>query len=603
MYLVALLLLSIAAVSCDSNDAGPAPDNGRGQGGSTAGAAADSSAGSGTAGQAGDRALNAAGADGSAQGPSDAGTPLGADASAALPSGEAGAAPPADKDAGAPNTPSSDQVPPELEALPSCTSSGLAFDAAPAAHGGDVSIEFSAQLQPQGVDERAEIRVLNAQGDPDGTYDGALSWTLPEGVELVTSSAVVAGTAQATFRFRDIGSVRVTAQLQDDARTGFAELSVYAPQLPIWELEVDPADLERIVSNPDSDEQIQGMLVVDGVPHVTALRLHGASSRYFPKKSFRFELSEMGEVTGTYGKKFVLRAEYNDKSLLRNWLALRMFRAYTRIPTSRSSLVHFRVNGRYYGVMHNVERVAPHLLGAWGLATDGSMYEADPDNGFTSPGGNLTPVAPPENYPHVYQHQAGAIDYTDLRAFIEQTLQLPDDMFVQVIEQELKVDDYIDYLALMAAIQNQDHVRKNFYLYRDPLRALGWRVLPWDLDLSFGHLWSEQNDVLEEQIITDADVFVGVHVPERGSFYNQLIDRLLRLPTYRGRFLTRLKDLLANQLTRSAAETMLANAICRATPDIIADQQKRASNAEYESRVSEIGAFIAARHAYVQSLP
>jgi hypothetical protein len=553
MRSIALLLLCIAAVGCDAGDAG-----------------------------------------GTAPAQRDASTPVGSDAGEAMP---------ADQDAGTANTPVEDAGPPALEALPSCTSSGLGFDSVVAAHGGDVSIGLSAQLQPLGVDERAQIQVLNAQGARDDSYNGTLSWTLPAGVELVSSTAVVAGAAEATFRFREVGNARVTAQLSADARTGFAELTVYAPQLPIWELEVNAADLERIVSNPDSNEQIQGMLVVDGVPHATALRNHGASSRYFPKKSFRFELSELGAVTGTYGKKFVLRAEYNDKSLLRNWLALRMFRAYTRIPASRSSLVHFRVNGRYYGVMHNVERVAPHLLEHWGLAADGSMYEADPDNGFQNPGGNLTPVTPPENYPHVYQHQAGTIDYTDLRAFIEETLQLPNDMFVQVIEQELKVDDYIDYLAMMAAIQNQDHVRKNFYLYRDPMRALGWRVMPWDMDLTFGHLWSDANDVLEEQIVTDADVFVGVRVPERGGFYNQLIDRILTLPTYRARFLVRLKSLLASELTRSTADAMLSNAVCRATPDIIADQQKRANNAEYQSRVSEIGAFIEARRAYVQALP
>jgi hypothetical protein len=77
---------------------------------------------------------------------------------------------------------------------------------------------------------------------------------------------------------------------------------------------------------------------------------------------------------------------------------------------------------------------------------------------------------------------------------------------------------------------------------------------------------------------------------------------LLTLPTYRARFLTRLNAVLSAGLTRGAAEAMLANAVCRATPDILADSQKRASNAEYESRVAEIGEFLDARLAYVQSL-
>jgi spore coat protein H len=586
------LLMTLAAVGCSGSDAArvavdaadpvdSSPDAGAGR--------PDAAAGGGGSDSAAPKS----------DPPLDAGTPTSApmDRDAETqPSPDSGSPPFVDTDAGAAKVP-------QLEALPSCIESGFGFDQTAPERDGPVSIAFSAWLQPQGVDERAEIQVLNDQGDVDDSYNGTLSWTLPEGVELVSASQVVAGEAEATFRFTTLGDARVTAQLSGDARTGFADLIVYATQLPIWELEVDPDDLARIESNPESDEAIQGMLVVDGVPHATALRLHGASSRYFPKKSFRFELSEMGAVTGTYGKKLVLRAEYNDKSLLRNWLALRMFRANTRIPTSRSQLVHFRVNGRYYGVMHNVERVASRMLDEWGLATNGSLYEADPEDAFLNPGGNLTPVTPPEDYPHVYQHQAGAIDYTDLRAFIEETLALPDDMFANAIERELEVDDYIDYLAMMAAIQNIDHIRKNFYLYRDPLQARGWRVLPWDLDLTFGHLWSEENDVLEEEIATDADVFVGVQVPERGGFYNQLIDRLLTLPSYRARFLTRLDAMLSTGLTRSAAEAMLANAVCRATPDILADRQKRASNAEYESRVAEIGDFLDARFSYVQSLP
>jgi hypothetical protein len=253
--------------------------------------------------------------------------------------------------------------------------------------------------------------------------------------------------------------------------------------------------------------------------------------------------------------------------------------------------------------MHNVERIATHLLSYWNLSNQGSLYEADPEDAFSSPGGNLTPIVPPENYPHVYQHQAGTIDYADLRQFIEQTLALPSPSFEQTIERELMLDEYVDYLGVMAAIQNIDHVRKNFYLYRDPEQLRGWLLLPWDMDLSFGHLWTEENEVLDETISSDADIFVGVHVPERGDFYNQLIDRVLTVPSYRSRFRGRVQALLTSSISRSAAEAMLANMVCRATPDIVADSAKRASNAEYQSRVAEIGAFLDARKAFVRGLP
>jgi hypothetical protein len=155
----------------------------------------------------------------------------------------------------------------------------------------------------------------------------------------------------------------------------------------------------------------------------------------------------------------------------------------------------------------------------------------------------------------------------------------------------------------MAAIQNVDHVRKNYYLYRDPAGARGWQILPWDLDLSFGHLWSEEAGVLDETIHSDADIFVGVKTPEQGGFYNQQITRVLGFPSYRASFRERVGQMLSQVVTRERAEADLQRMLRCATPDIAADRNKRATNGEYLERVAELGDFLDARAAYVQSLP
>jgi spore coat protein H len=264
--------------------------------------------------------------------------------------------------------------------------------------------------------------------------------------------------------------------------------------------------------------------------------------------------------------------------------------------------VHFRINDRYYGVMHSVERIGAPFLRRWGMADTGSLYEADPPLELGLPGGNLTPLRP-ELYPQVYQHHAGSIDYADLRKLIEETLTLPDPEFAAIAEREIMVDEYIQYLAALAAIQDQDQVRKNYYLYRDPQGSDPWRVIPWDLDLTFGHLWSEQNDVLEEQIVTDSDLYVGTYEPTRGDFYNQLTERVLRVPAYRARFREAVQHMLDTSMSRAEASQQLQAAVRCMTPDLVADQLKRSSNAEYQARVTEILDFLDARRAYVGSLP
>lgn len=492
--------------------------------------------------------------------------------------------------------------PPEPEPLADCPESSVEFTTATPQRSGDIAIDLSSWVQPTGVDERAHVSVLDSKGKVDGTYNGALHWTLPSDVSLIDAPAVVAGQADVTLRFASPGTRQLQASLEHDARTGAAGVIAYTTQLEVWELQVDEKDFARIIANPDSDEEIPGTIAIDHIDHPTTVRLHGASSRTFPKKSFRFELSDMGHVTGTYGKKLILRSEYNDRTLLRNWLAYRMFYAASDIPTPRSKLVHFRVNGRYYGVMHNVEHVDDHLLDRWKLAHDGSMYEGDPIDSLASPGANLTPLKP-DLYPSVYQHQSGSIDYTDLRTLIEQTLVLPDAQLAAVIEQEIVVDDYVTYLAVMAALQNIDDVQKNYYLYRDPAGTLGWQTLPWDLDLTFGHMWSQANGVLDEEMTTDSDIFMGTKASGGSSFYNQMTDRVLGQSKYRSLFRTRLNALFDSTFTSASANAQMQQVIRCATPDIAGDSQKRGTNADYMHQVSEIVDFIDDRAAYVRSQP
>ena len=53
----------------------------------------------------------------------------------------------------------------------------------------------------------------------------------------------------------------------------------------------------------------------------------------------------------------ILRGEWNDKTMLHNWLAHEVFRQGTWLPTPETRYVHFRLNGRYYGLMLQVERI------------------------------------------------------------------------------------------------------------------------------------------------------------------------------------------------------------------------------------------------------
>jgi hypothetical protein len=146
-------------------------------------------------------------------------------------------------------------------------------------------------------------------------------------------------------------------------------------------------------------------------------------------------------------------------------------------------------------------------------------------------------------------------------------------------------------------MQSQDNVRKNYYLYRDPAGPLGWVVLPWDLDLSFGHLYTEAGGVLDEAITIDGDPFVGALAAGATGQYNVLVDRLLTIPELRARFLALTRRIADAEAAHGLVAGRLTWAVCRAMPDLLADERKRADNAEYLGRV------VAGRRAVLADVP
>ncbi len=151
-------------------------------------------------------------------------------------------------------------------------------------------------------------------------------------------------------------------------------------------------------------------------------------------------------------------------------------------------------------------------------------------------------------------------------------------------------------MAVMAVIQNHDHIKKNYYLYRDPESPDDrWVVFPWGLELTFGHLWSEENGVLDEAIITDASLDEGI-CP---GFCNHLMTRLYDIPEYQDRFCELVEHVLSTTFNREFIDGRIDNLLCRAAPDLMADGRKRADNSEYLSRVDEIRNFVDGRRAFI----
>lgn len=381
-----------------------------------------------------------------------------------------------------------------------------------------------------------------------------------------------------------------------------------------FELELAEADLAHLFANPYEEIFAPCRLAVDGARYDEGceVRISGGSSRDYPKKSFRITYPEGARSPG-YSRKINLRAEYNDASFLRNYLAHEVFRALTRVPTPRTRFVRLSLNGRYYGLMLEVERIGPDFLEHNGRLRDRALYEADPPLPlFQSGACSIIPLPRSELYAEAYSKKIGPLgDLSDLRALVEDVVARDDEegRSSRVIA-AVKIESFLDYLMVMGLLQNQDHVRKNYFLSNQPNEGgeLQWEFYPWDLDLTFGCLYddAEENTICDELVFDfpeDRGVLpTGVRptYPVE-AYFNLLIHIALTDRVLRPGFVCRVCRALEGPFWNERLIDLLEARRGDIRPAVLDDPNDRSpSEAEFSAAVDEIRSFIVRRRDHLR---
>lgn len=459
---------------------------------------------------------------------------------------------------------------------------------------GDVGIEPSAPLVATGVDEKVFLYViLPGRSTVDAAADGPMQVTVTQGAVVQSVQFAKKGIGHAVLRFKEPGQHAITATFAD-GRTGTAHVHAYATQLPVWHIEMPQETFAAMLADPYNKQYRScGLRIGEAFYPEAEIRLHGGTSIDLPKRSFRINLKG-GAALPDGSKRLILRSEYIDKSMMRTALGYEAFRRATWLPVPKTEYLHVRVGQRMYGVMQRVEHVDGDWLASRGRNGKGTLYEGDPLHELSNPGANLTPLFPADQYAKIYAKHEGPKGLADLVHFIEQVLLLPDDKLAKTLDLYLKVRDWMEYAAMMAVLQNHEHIRKNWYMYRDHAGVDDrFEVLVWDLDLTFGHLWSLEKDAFDEAIVADAPADKGSKKVD-GVFFNQLY-RILDQPAWRTQWRDRVLALADQVLDESFLGPRIDALFCGLGPDVYADPRKRASNAEYVPRLEELRAFAKAR--------
>jgi spore coat protein CotH len=305
----------------------------------------------------------------------------------------------------------------------------------------------------------------------------------------------------------------------------------FTPNLPILHLEAK----EQIVSERKVPCVVRVTqppeLAPSNAPALTGVvRIHGASSQMYPKKSFALTMDKpvrwLGMRESTH---WVLNAAFIDRSLMRHKLSYDLFRALSSGDAKRyapaSRFVEVTLNGRYRGAFLLIERVDRALLELQPFNSNAPshacIYKAEDHGGdFGRPGHAAFEQREPDPLKFSY--------WEPLDRFSRFVSRSKDAEFFDRhagIGAQLDLDNTIDFHLLVLLTSNMDGNDKNLIIARNA-QVLGapaakFFFVPWDYDATFGRNWN------------------AWPVEPTAWLPNFLWERLLRDETYQKKFAVR----------------------------------------------------------------
>jgi hypothetical protein len=278
------------------------------------------------------------------------------------------------------------------------------------------------------------------------------------------------------------------------------------------------------------------------------MNLHGQSSSGFPKKSYDIDFHRGYNFRYLPGEKRVddvnLLTIYPDKAHMRNILAYEVFRD-AGTPYHFVVPVRIHQNGTFFSDAHLVENGDDNYLERLGLDPQGALYKMY----------NTLNVATGEKKTRKNEGTA------DLQALINGALLPAGSARNAYFFDNLNIPECINYLAAQTMTGNVDCCHKNYYLYRDTEGSGEWQILPWDVDLSFGRVWSGGTTYWDDVLYPSTGLLTGNNntlmaaifaTPELRQMYfrrlRTLMEQLLQppgTPAAQGKFENRINELVA----------------------------------------------------------
>lgn len=283
------------------------------------------------------------------------------------------------------------------------------------------------------------------------------------------------------------------------------------------------------------------------------------------KKPLKLDFKEFKDHKFDGLKKINLANGFKDPSMMRDVMAYKVFREMG-LKAPRTAYAKVYLNDQYWGLYIMVEQIDSEFLEDHYGQPDGNLYKCIDNTSLKYQGNNWS------SYSDEFALKTNE-DINDNSRFIDlvkKINQTPDAQFKDSLDAIFETSDYLAILACDVLMYNWDSYYehgRNFYMYLNPHdNKFEW--IPWDYNLAFSE--------------SATNIILSYNDPQDEK---PLVKRTQENQEYRQWYFQRICHILLNRFNLSYLEEYIDNTAELIRPDLLADQNKFYTIANFDDNV------------------
>lgn len=240
--------------------------------------------------------------------------------------------------------------------------------------------------------------------------------------------------------------------------------------------------------------------------------LHGQSTSAFPKKSYNLDFPTdhlfRWDPALERAADVKLMTNHADKTKVHHTIAYQLLRD-AGVASHLARPVRVQRNGKFFAVAEMVEDADETYLKRAGLNPDGALYKM---YSFLTP--NLP--AGGSGYEKKTRRNENSADLNAVAVGLAQS----GEALLRYGFDNVDLPATVNHLAAYSMTSNTDAGHKNYYVYRDTTGTREWRLLPWDMDLTFGRVWTSDFNYFNDRVFATNAVSPTGAAGNGNTFWN-----------------------------------------------------------------------------------